>query len=101
MINISTLVIGTGVAPGIFLRGANSSDEGAKMWFSGYQRSQKSPKKSIFPFRPGASMLQWGGYSPPGATPDWIGEKGNKDDRINYLEKRSIGMMLEIELAQE
>ena len=34
----------TGVAPGIFQRGADSSDEGAKIWYSGYNKCQKSPK---------------------------------------------------------
>ena len=34
----------SGVAPGIFRRGAESSDEGAKMWFSGYYKCQKSTK---------------------------------------------------------
>ena len=35
----------SGVAPGIFRRGADSSDEGAKKWFSGYYKCQKSSKK--------------------------------------------------------
>ena len=47
----------TGVAPGIFRRGGESSDEGAKIWFSGYCKCQKSPKKWLFTFRRGASML--------------------------------------------
>ena len=37
-----------GVAPGIFRWGADSSDEGAKIWLSGYYKCQKSPKKSHF-----------------------------------------------------
>ena len=44
----------SGVAPGIFRLGADSSDEGAKIWFSGYYKCQKSPKKSLFTFRRGA-----------------------------------------------
>ena len=43
----------TGVAPGISRRGADSSDEGAKIWFSEYYKCQKSPKKSLFTFRRG------------------------------------------------
>ena len=42
-----------GVAPGIFRRGADSSDEGAKIWFLGYHKCQKSPKQSCFTFRRG------------------------------------------------
>ena len=41
----------SGVAPGIFRRGADSFDEGAKIWFSGYYQCQKSPKKLLFTFR--------------------------------------------------
>ena len=40
----------SGVAPGIFRRGAESSDEGAKIWLSGYYKCQRSPKKSLFTF---------------------------------------------------
>ena len=54
----------TGVAPEIFRRGADSSDEGAKIWLLGYYKCQKSPKKSCFTFRRGASMLRRGDYSP-------------------------------------
>ena len=60
----------SGVAPGIFQRGANSSDEGAKIWLSGYYKCKKSPKKSLFTFRRGASMLRRGAVAPypsPGA----------------------------------
>ena len=39
-----------GVAPGIFQRGADSSDEGARIWLSGYYKYQKSPKKSHLTF---------------------------------------------------
>ena len=42
---------------GTFRRGADSSDEGAKIWFSGYNECQNSPTKSLFTFRRG-------GYSP-------------------------------------
>ena len=48
----------------IFRQGADSSDEGAKIWFSGYYKCQKSPKKSLFTFRRGASMLQLGAIAP-------------------------------------
>ena len=37
-----------------------SSNEGAKIWFSGYYKCQISPKKSLFSFLLGASMLRWG-----------------------------------------
>ena len=50
-------------------RGADSSNEGAKIWLSGYYKGQKSPKKSLFTFRQGASMLRRGAIVPPGATP--------------------------------
>ena len=38
-----------GVAPGIFQRGADSSDEWAKIWFSRYYKCQKSPKNCFSP----------------------------------------------------
>ena len=44
----------SGLAPAIFRRGADSSDEGAKIWFSGCYKCQKSPKKLLFTFRRGA-----------------------------------------------
>ena len=37
-----------------FPTGADSSDEGVKIWFSGYNECQKSPTKSLFTFRRGA-----------------------------------------------
>ena len=40
--------------------GADSYYEGAKIWLSGYYKCQKSPKKLLFTFRRGASMLRWG-----------------------------------------
>ena len=40
--------------------GTDSSDEGAKIWYSGYYKCQKSPKKSLFTFRQGASILRRG-----------------------------------------
>ena len=43
----------TGVAPRIFPLGADSSNEGAKIWLSRYYKCQKSPKKSLFTFRRG------------------------------------------------
>ena len=33
--------------------GADSSDEGGKIWFSGYYKRQKSPKKLLSTFRRG------------------------------------------------
>ena len=33
-----------------FPTGADSSDEGTTIWFSGYYKCQKSPKKSPFTF---------------------------------------------------
>ena len=48
--------------------GVDSSDEGAKIWFSGYYKCQKSSKKSLFTFRRGASMLRRG-LQPPLALP--------------------------------
>ena len=41
------------MAPGIFRRGADSSDEGAKIWFSGYCKCHKSRKKSLLILRRG------------------------------------------------
>ena len=39
---------------------ADSSDERAKIWFSGYHKCQKTQKKSLFTFGRGASMLRRG-----------------------------------------
>ena len=49
----------------------DSSDEGAKIWFSGYYKYQESSKKSLFTFRREASKLQRGATapSPPLAPP--------------------------------
>ena len=41
-----------------FPTGADSSDEGAKIWFSGCCKCQKSPKTSFIIFQRGASMLR-------------------------------------------
>ena len=41
LLNIEPL---SGVTPGIFRRGADSSDEGAKIWFSGYYKCQNLRK---------------------------------------------------------
>ena len=38
-----------GVAPGIFRRGADSSDEGVTLWFLGYYKCQKTPKNLVSP----------------------------------------------------
>ena len=46
-----------------FPTGADSSNEGAKIWFSGYYKCQKSPKKSPFTFRRGLACSD-GGYIP-------------------------------------
>ena len=35
--------------------GVDSSDEGAKIWFSGYYKCQKSPKNRVSPSDGGAS----------------------------------------------
>ena len=56
----SPMVLGAGVVPGIFPRGADSSDEGAKIWISGYYKCQKSPKKSRFTFRRGLACSDGG-----------------------------------------
>ena len=40
------------------------ADEGAKIWYSGYYRYQKSPKKSLFTIRREANMLQLGAIAP-------------------------------------
>ena len=52
-------VVSTWMAPGIVRRGADSSDEGAKIQFSGYSKCQKSLKTSVFTFRRGAIALRW------------------------------------------
>ena len=44
--------------------GGSSSDEVAKIWFSGYYKWQKFPKKSLFTFQRGASMLRRGAIAP-------------------------------------
>ena len=59
----------SGMAPGIFRRGADSSDEWAKIWFSGYYKCKKSPKNSTVNFQWRASMLRRGLLPSPGATP--------------------------------
>ena len=53
-----------GVVPGIFRRGADSSDEGAKIWFSGYYKCQKSPKKSLSPSDGGLACSDEGAIAP-------------------------------------
>ena len=40
---------GSGVAPGIFQLGADSSDDGAKICFLGYYKCQKSRKNRFSP----------------------------------------------------
>ena len=47
-----------GVAPRNFRRGADSCEEGAKIWFSGYYKCQKSPKNFLFILRRGAKLMQ-------------------------------------------
>ena len=47
-----------------FPTGGDSFDEGAKIWFSGYYKCQKSPKKLLSPSDEVASMLRQGGYTP-------------------------------------
>ena len=51
---------GAEVAPGIFRRGADFSDKGAKIWFSGHYKCQKSPKRSRFTFRRGLACSDGG-----------------------------------------
>ena len=58
------------MVPGIFRRG-QTSDEGAKMWFSGYYKCQKSMKKNRFsPSDGGLACWRhpWEGSTPP-STP--------------------------------
>ena len=59
------------MASGIFRRGADSSDEAAKIWFSGYYKCQKFPKKALFTFQRGVACSDGGLYppSPPLAPP--------------------------------
>ena len=44
--------------------GADSSDEGAKIWFSGYYRCQKSPKNCFPPSDGGLTCSDEGGIAP-------------------------------------
>ena len=57
-------VLRSGEAPGIFRRGAGSSDEGAKIWFSGQYKYQKSPKNRLSPSDGRTSMLRQGAIAP-------------------------------------
>ena len=43
-----------------FPTGAESSDEGAKIWFSGYHKCQKYPKKLLFTFQRGLACSDEG-----------------------------------------
>ena len=52
------------VAPGIFRRGADSSDEGANIWVSGHYKYQKSPKNRLSPSDGRTSMLRQGAIAP-------------------------------------
>ena len=47
-----------------FPTGADSSDEWAKIWFSGYYKCQKSPKNRVSPSDEGASLLRQGAMDP-------------------------------------
>ena len=47
----------SGVAPRIFRRGANSSDERAKTWLTGYHKWEKSPEKIVFHLPTGATAI--------------------------------------------
>ena len=52
--------------------GGSSSDEVAKIWFSGYYKWQKFPKKSLFTFQRGLACSDGGAiapHSPPLAPP--------------------------------
>ena len=57
IISVCSCLLCPGVAPGIFRRGADSSDEGAKIWFSGYHKYQKSPKNCFSPSDGGGLQL--------------------------------------------
>ena len=55
-----------------FPTGAASSDDGAKIWFSGYYKCQKSPKSRFSPSDGGPACSDEGAIAPlpsPGATP--------------------------------
>ena len=49
---------------GTFSDPPDSSNNGAKIWCSGYHKCQKSLKKSLFTFQWGASMPQRGAIAP-------------------------------------
>ena len=53
------------MALGIFRRGVDSSDEGAKILFLGYFHCQKPPKNSFSPFDRGANMYRRDIFHPP------------------------------------
>ena len=57
-----------GVTPRTFRRGAGSSEEGAKIWSSGYYKCLKSPKNRVSPSDGGLACSD-GGYSLPLAPP--------------------------------
>ena len=52
------------VAPEIFRRGADSSYEGAKIWYLGYYKCQKSPKNRVSPSDGGLACSDGGLYPP-------------------------------------
>ena len=54
-------ILGFGGGARNFRRGGLT---GAKIWFSGYYKCQKSPKKLLFTFRRGTSMLRQRGNIP-------------------------------------
>ena len=58
------------MAPGIFRRGAESSDKGAKILFLGCFHCQESPNNSFFHLLTGGLSCFDGGLQPsPGTTP--------------------------------
>ena len=57
---LKSSLLRSGVAPGIFQWGDDSSDEGAKIWFSGYYKYQKSRKKLRFTFQRGLACSDGG-----------------------------------------
>ena len=63
MFILIALWIDAGVVQGVFRRGFDSSDEGAKIWFSRYYKCQKSSKQWLFAYRRGLGCSD-GGYSP-------------------------------------
>ena len=58
-----------GVAPRIFRQGADSSNEGAKIWLSGYCKCQKSLTNSFSPSDGGLACSNRGAIAPSSPPP--------------------------------